>query len=350
VQFRHRLEVGSPLKVVADFVSRHNVDLLVAEEPPRSALATALWRGLAERLIRAVDCPVVVGGPGFQRGEPRREAQVYEPLGAATTGDLLNAMVDARVEALRSWLDHCSHMARRIAESKTVVDAASLATRHRGMVVARIEQRLQVELNEHRQAHRALGWRLSTPARTWESHEFVLDATPALDDFLHRVQAHGSSASIPIPLACDRLAILAGARVRTSQDEDGLLILVFDAQDHFLRILGQPGPLPSFETYAFDEAGLMLSNSRFPAALVASGLLSETGSQTPLLVRVAEPSTGPVETWPLTRMAADATSHRDGHDVSGYLDYRGMPVVGAWRWLPEYGFGVTAEIDDDVSG
>ena len=32
-------------------------------------------------------------------------------------------------------------------------------------------------------------------------------------------------------------------------------------------------------------------------------------------------------------------------DVEGYRDYRGVPVVGVWKWLPEYGIGVAAEVD-----
>jgi serine/threonine protein kinase len=31
--------------------------------------------------------------------------------------------------------------------------------------------------------------------------------------------------------------------------------------------------------------------------------------------------------------------------VDGYADYRGVPVVGAWTWLDDYGFGVVTEID-----
>ncbi len=44
-------------------------------------------------------------------------------------------------------------------------------------------------------------------------------------------------------------------------------------------------------------------------------------------------------------MAAEATSGKSGHDVDGYADYRGVPVVGAWKWLPDYGVGLTTEID-----
>jgi serine/threonine protein kinase len=46
-------------------------------------------------------------------------------------------------------------------------------------------------------------------------------------------------------------------------------------------------------------------------------------------------------------MAASAVSGKDGVNVNGYRDYRGVPVIGAWKWLHEYGFGVTTE--EDVS-
>ena len=32
-------------------------------------------------------------------------------------------------------------------------------------------------------------------------------------------------------------------------------------------------------------------------------------------------------------------------DVDGDRDYRGVPVIGAWTWLPEYGFGVVTKVD-----
>ena len=36
---------------------------------------------------------------------------------------------------------------------------------------------------------------------------------------------------------------------------------------------------------------------------------------------------------------------KTGNDVDGYRDYRGVPSIGAWTWLPEYGFGVGTEQD-----
>jgi serine/threonine protein kinase len=44
-------------------------------------------------------------------------------------------------------------------------------------------------------------------------------------------------------------------------------------------------------------------------------------------------------------MAASAVAGESGVDVTGYRDYRGVAVIGAWTWLPEHGFGVATEID-----
>ena len=343
VPFRHRLEVGDPEEIVARFVREHAVDLVVAEEPPRGWISEMLWRGLAERLIRRVDCPVVIGGPGFVRSIPPPTLPIRSPLGAATVADLLNAMVDARVDALRSWMDRSAQAVARIAASDTLQIVVRSAGA--GSVDAGLERRLLVELDEHQRALRAKGWQLASAGQVWGSDNLVPPDGPALAAFLQRVQSSGSSTSLPMALDDDlqRLAILSGAQV--SAGASGLLVFAFDAEDDFLRILGQPGPLPTFETYAFDAAGVMLSNSRFPDHLLASGLLTAEGEQSPLRLRIAEPSDGPVEAWPLTHMARAATSHQNGVDTRGYLDYRGTPVVGAWRWLPEYGFGVAAEID-----
>lgn len=348
VRFRHRVEAGEPEDVIARFVENNEVDLVVAEEPPRMWISEVLWRGLAERLIRRLDCPVVIGGPGFLRSVEPAVAPIPSSLEPRTVGELLNAMLDARADALRRWMDHAADAVRRIAVSDTVRAAAAMANRAEGQLDPRSERRLLVELDEHQRALRAIGWELAIGERTWGPDRMSPAAGQTLVEFLERVKRHGCSASLPIAVeqTPDRLVVFASATV---DDDAGMLLFAFDAEAEFLRILGQPGPLPSFETYAFDGNGLMLSNSRFPEHLVQAGLLPEEGTQTPLHLRVAEPAEGPSEGWPLTHMARRATQFHDGFNTEGYRDYRGVPVVGAWRWIPEYGFGIAAEVDRDAA-
>ncbi len=121
----------------------------------------------------------------------------------------------------------------------------------------------------------------------------------------------------------------------------------------FTQILETARIGESGESYAFDRNGLMLSNSRFDDQLRGIGLLPE-GEDSTLNVALRDPgvdlSTGARpkasrSELPLTLAASEAAAGRDGINVDGYRDYRGVPVVGAWRWLDDEGFGLTTEVD-----
>ncbi|MDX1946416.1 MAG: response regulator [Pirellulaceae bacterium] len=109
------------------------------------------------------------------------------------------------------------------------------------------------------------------------------------------------------------------------------------------------------ESYAFDRQGRLLSDSRFNDQLRQIGLIpSDTTSRAILNIDVRDPGGNmlsgyrpkqPRDQLPLTAMAASAVRGETGYDVEGYRDYRGVPVVGAWTWLDDLGFGVTREID-----
>ncbi|MEX2323286.1 MAG: ATP-binding protein [Acidimicrobiia bacterium] len=109
------------------------------------------------------------------------------------------------------------------------------------------------------------------------------------------------------------------------------------------------GTSASREIYLFDGDGRLLTPTRFEASLAGLGLLEPGESSIGL--RVADPGRdlrdgGTVDPdAPLTRMAASATSGENGFDVSGYRDYRGVTVVGAWQWIAEPGIGLSAEVD-----
>jgi eukaryotic-like serine/threonine-protein kinase len=115
--------------------------------------------------------------------------------------------------------------------------------------------------------------------------------------------------------------------------------------------LGETGDI-----YAVDAEGRMVSSSRFTDEAAQLGLLPEGARSTTAALEVRDPGVRlvpgrepptPRRTWPLTWSAAEVTAGRSGVNVDGYRDYRGVPVVGAWRWLPESGIGVVAEIDRD---
>jgi eukaryotic-like serine/threonine-protein kinase len=108
------------------------------------------------------------------------------------------------------------------------------------------------------------------------------------------------------------------------------------------------------EAYAFDRGGVMLSPSRFEAELREHDLMSWRDGRA--VVELRDPGgrvaaghapSSPRSKQPLTKMVQSALAGRDGIDTSGYRDYRGAEVVGAWRWLPRYELGVAVEIDAD---
>lgn len=123
----------------------------------------------------------------------------------------------------------------------------------------------------------------------------------------------------------------------------------------FTRILQRGEFGTSGETYAIDKTGRMISNSRFDESLILLGLLpDEVASRSLLNVAVRDPggdlTTGYRPTQrriaqPLTTMAESVTEGHDGIDLEGYRDYRGVPVVGAWKSLPRYQMGIATEVD-----
>jgi serine/threonine protein kinase len=123
----------------------------------------------------------------------------------------------------------------------------------------------------------------------------------------------------------------------------------------FTRILqlGQFGE--SGETYAFDKAGVMVSGSRFDNSLILTGVLPDQENARSILnVQLRDPGGNMADGYrpktrradqPLTKSASQAIANKPGLDIDGYRDYRGVPVLGAWTWLPKYELGVVTEVD-----
>jgi hypothetical protein len=138
------------------------------------------------------------------------------------------------------------------------------------------------------------------------------------------------------------------------------LAFVINPTNEFTRILSVARMGESGETYAFDQTGLLISQSRFDDQLRRLGLLNATNSGSALNLRLHDPGGDLTKGFKLadTNLAVRGLIHsveaavigdeeHGGVDVVPSRDYRGVPVVAAWRWLPRLGIGVATQIDAD---
>ena len=105
------------------------------------------------------------------------------------------------------------------------------------------------------------------------------------------------------------------------------------ASQRFSRLLALTSGGTTREAYAFDENGTLVTESRYAADLPPPGPRGR-------LVNV--PGGGP------TALAAAALAHREatqGVLLEPYRNYRGVEVIGAWRWLVEERIAVAVEVD-----
>ena len=136
----------------------------------------------------------------------------------------------------------------------------------------------------------------------------------------------------------------------------GALGLILDPEEEFTRILSVARPGDSGETYAFDRHGVLISRSRFEGELRRLALIDPEGrGGSALTLELREPGPefhpgvrpGTIATnWPLTRLVGAAIDGSPGTSLESSRDYRGVPVVGTWRWLPHLGFGVVTQLDE----
>jgi eukaryotic-like serine/threonine-protein kinase len=168
-----------------------------------------------------------------------------------------------------------------------------------------------------------------------------------------------SSMMLPDELGELRAGLPTMVTAATVPDETGRPVGVLQfrirPEREFTQILQVARSGESGETFAFDDAGLLLSQSRFDDDLKRVGLLADLpDSQSVLTLELRDPGVNMMEgerppqkraDQPLTQVAASAIAGETGVNVSGFRDYRGVPSVAAWTWLPEYGLGVAVKGD-----
>jgi|GEM_PF-765959 len=162
---------------------------------------------------------------------------------------------------------------------------------------------------------------------------------------------------VPLPdetgkLVKERPTMFVGAPILNT-DGDVLALLSFriDPNRVFNKIIERGRVGDTGETYAFNRDGLLLTHIRFESQLWDVGVI-KPDQDSVLRVYIRDPGGNYLQGFrsnidptllPLTVMADSAISGESAMNIEGYRDYRGVKVVGAWRWLGRLGFGLTAE-------
>ena len=164
-----------------------------------------------------------------------------------------------------------------------------------------------------------------------------------LQDRTGRMRTETPTMFVCAPVRNDNLQVVAVLAMRIRPEREFTEILQ-------LGRLGETG-----ETYAVDQQGLLVSNSRFDEQLILLGMLpDQEDSKSILRVQVRDPGGDLTEGFrpkvrraemPLTTICAAVVSGTSGVNLDRYRGYRGVPKVGAWTWLPKYNLGLITEID-----
>jgi tRNA A-37 threonylcarbamoyl transferase component Bud32 len=154
----------------------------------------------------------------------------------------------------------------------------------------------------------------------------------------------------------DMMVMQVAAPLRTTNGITcGALVLTLNPDAEFTRILSVAHSGESGETFAFDPEGVMISKSRFDDRLKEFGLIAkDTNATSALTLRLADPGGDLYQGFKMdTKLSRPLMTLVDrainlggsGVEITPFRDYRGVPVIGAWSWLPKYGFGVATKID-----
>lgn len=288
----------------------------------------------------------------------------------------MQTLLSANVAALRLWIGEQESDVRALAADsrvqEAVVQLTALAldpsTTRESLLNSNPSRILQQHLRPYLEPQHYLDYVVIGPDRRILASalegEVNRTAHSGYDSFIRRALAGQTLISHPFvretanPDAPERPTMFVASPVYSAYgDVVAVLGLRMDPEEEFSRIFSVARVGDTGEAYAFDGRGRMLSSSRFQDELKSIGLIPDHPGATAILnVHLVDPgvdltkgeeTTLPRNKMPLTRLAASATTEWDGYDVQGYRNYRGVRVVGAWAWLPEYALGVANELAAD---
>ncbi|GJL54814.1 MAG: hypothetical protein NPIRA02_19460 [Nitrospirales bacterium] len=139
------------------------------------------------------------------------------------------------------------------------------------------------------------------------------------------------------------------APIQGTHELTGILTLFVDAP-HVAKNFRKDAPLlqqlqiTTLDIYLVNEEGVMLSPSAFEDSLKAKGAISR---RTQLEQRLEVPGEHtPTQAFLHCQHMRQNPTEAQAFQMTGYPDYRGIPVVGAWSPVPDTSWCIIAEIDE----
>ena len=301
----------------------------------------------------------------------------------------LRAVLESKVDALRTWSDARRSEAERWGSDPGVVDAvrrletlaragarreALWASPARARFVAALEpffaDRDAVAANAVDRDGVIIATRTEPHIGTRVGPTMLADLASVFNGGVRFISPRPESQRIPeiTKSAYDRPIVWFAAPVRGA---DGRVIAALElglyADTRFAGLFGLGWLTESQSTvegYAFDDNALLLTKARWFPQLRDAGLLPPGATTAAFGVRLHDPGyeLGPgaprptdFESRPFTPLVERAIASRTQTDASAhegvllepYRNYVGLDVIGAWRWLPEYGIGIAVEVSRD---
>ena len=192
------------------------------------------------------------------------------------------------------------------------------------------------------------------------------EMTPGGIEFMRRVLDGEAEVTTPFIIRdffYDDIAIagspvvVKAAPVRNRERETVAALMVAVEPTEFADLVDAGRFGDSGESYAVSPRGWMLSRSRMTDQLKDIGLVPADADATSIFAfQIRDPGgdmTGgfrpslPASGLALTLAAASVTNGESGIDLEGYRDFRGVRVMGTWRWLDDLSLGLITEIDYD---
>jgi serine/threonine-protein kinase len=364
-------------------VERRDTDAPKGLPRQRRPLAVVFFGTLEQRIEAVAIAILILGGLGYWTYTGVKRS--LEEVRSAS----LRAVLESKVDTLRVWAGAKRAEAERWAAEPAVVEAvrrleaearagasreALWASPARRQFVAALEpflaDRDSVAINAVDRQGRILATRVENHIGSRLGPSVLADLAPVFNGETRFVSPRPESERIPEvkKSAHDRPIAWFASPVRGA---DGRVIAALElgvyADTRFAGLFGLGWLTESESTvegYAFDDRGLLLTKARYFPQLRDAGLLPPGATTAAFNVRLRDPGaelgaghgrpadldsrpfTPIVERAIASRSDADTRAH-EGVILEPYRNYAGLEVIGAWRWLPEYGIGIAVEVSRD---